>query len=809
MKIPLSWISLYSDISEIITKKSSKEIAHYFSTHAAEIDGIEDIFLDRVVVGKVISCKKHPESKKLSIVEVHVGNENTTILTGAANIIDAKYVAVALVGAVLPGDFTIGERMMAGMNSRGMICSIDELWLSGERAEWIMVLEDYWDTKILESHIGTSFFDLTLTLPWNRGEPFHFSLRDRVFTIDNKSITNRSDLFSIRGNAREFHALFDTPLVDTEQALTLPKDVQFFPVRKDTEKCMSYHLLWFDAQAVEETPFWMRIMMERAGLVPKLDIVDITNMIMIEYGQPLHVFDRDTIVWGITIRMAKKGETLLALNGIEYHLDTTDIVIADEKKILALAGIIGGMDSAINANSRNILFESACFDATTIRLTAQRHALRTDASTRFEKSLDPTLAYRSLSRIIDYMHFLGKNTEFTIFSSQPYEMNPSEIDLTYSFLEWKLGIRLEHATIHAILSKLWFGMKEKSDSMTVRVPSSRATKDIKIKEDIAEEIGRVYWYDSIEEKAPKSILTIGRSDSILSLQSIAIHHFSTRWWDEVYNYSFTNEVLDAKVWYHDQDDAVIVKNAFNQEYTHMRRSLLPRLALNISENIKYRKNLTFFEVGKCSWKKWNSVEETKFIAGISTEYSLEKMRDDIESYLTHTMGNSCIEVKQEWALPFLHPNACGIYTLNGVSVWHFGRIHPVTATEFDIPEDTLYFELALEPLVDAYNESEIVFREIGKYQSIPRELNFILPEKTSTGQVATTLSAVHPWIGNVQISSIFLDDEKVWKEKKAVTFSFTLENTEATISDSDALEVQNLIIDKMKQNGYELKGPDL
>lgn len=127
MKIPLSWISLYSDISEIITKKSSKEIAHYFSTHTAEIDGIEDIFLDRVVVGKVISCKKHPESKKLSIVEVHVGNENTTILTGAANIIDAKYVAVALVGAVLPGDFTIGERIMAGMNSRGMICSIDEL----------------------------------------------------------------------------------------------------------------------------------------------------------------------------------------------------------------------------------------------------------------------------------------------------------------------------------------------------------------------------------------------------------------------------------------------------------------------------------------------------------------------------------------------------------------------------------------------------------------------------------------------------------------------------------------------------------
>lgn len=808
MKIPLSWVSLYSDIWKVIAEKSIKEIAHYYSTHTAEVEGVEHLFFDKVVIGKVLSCEKHPDSKKLSIVQVSVGTETSTILTGAPNVIDATYVAVARIGAVLPWNFTIGERMMAGMKSSGMICSLDELWLSVERAEWIMILEEYWDRNLLESKIGTSFFDLTLPLPWKAWTQWYYSLKDTVFEIDNKSITNRSDLFSILGNAREFHTLFGTSLIEDERHIETD-NIPTFPIVIETEKCMTYNALCFDAVKIDPSPFWIQVMMERAWYSPKLDMIDITNMIMVEYGQPLHVFDRDTITGTITIRMAHNGEKFLALNGIEYDLIDTDIVIADEKKILALAGIIGGKDSSVHANSRNILFESACFDATTIRLTAQRLALRTDASTRYEKSLDPTLAYRSLWRIVDYMDFLWKNTGITHFFWKPIVMDIEAIDVPYAFLDWKLGIVLDHVTIQKILSDLGCTWQEYSQWIRVTPPSWRATKDIKIKEDIAEEIGRVYGYEMIDVIAPRSPIAVSRKDTILSLQKSAIHHFATRGWDEVYNYSFTNTDIDTRAWYTNQDDAIIIKNAFNREYTHMRRSLFPRLAQNIAENQKYRKYLSFFEIGACISRSWEDSEAIKYLAWISTEYSLEKMRQDLESYFEHVSWSSFREVKQEGVQPFLHPNSSGTYSLNGENICSFGRLHPQTAKEFHIPEESLYFEVNLEHLKHFYEDREKVFHEIGKYQSIPRELNFILPERTPVWDVALQLGAVHPWIENVQVSSIFRDMEKVWEGKKAVTFSFILSNKEASLTDTDALEVQNRVIDALKGDGYELKGFDI
>ena len=209
MKIPLSWISLYTPLAGVLEKYSIKDLAHEYSTHTAEIDGIENHSIDKVVVGKVISCEKHPDSKKLSIVKVDLGEySEETILTGAENIVDAHYVAVAMVGAVLPGDFSIGERMMAGMMSRGMICGADEIGMSTEKSTGIMILEDTWDEKVLEKSLGNSFFDLTLPFPGRNGEVYHYPLRDTTFEIDNKFITNRPDLFSIVGNAREFGAVF-------------------------------------------------------------------------------------------------------------------------------------------------------------------------------------------------------------------------------------------------------------------------------------------------------------------------------------------------------------------------------------------------------------------------------------------------------------------------------------------------------------------------------------------------------------------------------------------------------------------------
>jgi phenylalanyl-tRNA synthetase beta chain len=209
MKTPLAWISLYTPLDTLIASYETKSLAHTYSTHTAEIDGIENHNIPKVVVGKVLSVEKHPESKKLSIVRVHLGEHGEeTILTGAPNIVEATYVPVAIVGAVLGGDFVIGERMMAGMMSRGMICGADEIGMSTEESTGIMILEEIWDTDILETMIGKSFFSLTLPFPGRAGKPYQYTIGDIVFEIDNKFITNRPDLFSILGNAREWGAVF-------------------------------------------------------------------------------------------------------------------------------------------------------------------------------------------------------------------------------------------------------------------------------------------------------------------------------------------------------------------------------------------------------------------------------------------------------------------------------------------------------------------------------------------------------------------------------------------------------------------------
>lgn len=296
MKIPLSWISLYSPLNSLLSKHSIRDLAHEYSIHTAEIDGIEEHFLDKVVVGKVLSCEKHPESKKLSIVQVDLGiHGQETILTGAPNISEATYVPVAIVGAVLPGDFTIGERMMAGMMSRGMICGADEISMSTEPSTGIMILEEDWESPILEKMIGKSFFDLTLPFPGNNGEIYHYPLRDTTFEIDNKFITNRPDLFSVVGNAREFHAVFEVPFSPYIPKEDIVPQKNILNTIIETEKCLSYHLMKMGGVKVGKSPYGISLMMERAGLAPKMDIVDITNLLMTELGQPMHAFDADKI----------------------------------------------------------------------------------------------------------------------------------------------------------------------------------------------------------------------------------------------------------------------------------------------------------------------------------------------------------------------------------------------------------------------------------------------------------------------------------------------------------------------------------
>lgn len=826
MKTPLSWISLYTPLDTLLGQKTIKELAHLYSIHTAEIDDIIPHTLEKVVVGKVISTERHPESKKLSIVRVHLGEHGEeTILTGAENITSAIYVPVAMVGAVLGGDFVIGERKMAGMISRGMICSDDELGLVSERAEGILVLENIWDTSVLEEMIGKSFFDLTLPFPWIDGKIEQIPLRDTTFEIDNKFITNRPDLFSVRGNAREWHAVFDIPTNMMPERLPHSETTEHLSVEILTDKCFAYHLQRMNGISVKKSPFGVSIMMYRAGLSPKNDIVDITNLIMAEYGQPMHVFDADKVQGTISIRMAKNGETLQALNDEVYELGENDLIIADEKWPIALAWIIGGKDTAVSESTTSVLWESATFDPTTVRLTAQRHAIRTDASTRYEKSLDPVLAGDTFGRVSEYLDFEGKSYtpqgEFHFLDTS--KCHNITITLPIDLISKKAGKTIELTDIEKILRNLGFTITQKSDkSFIIKVPSWRATKDVSLPEDIVEEILRIYGYDFIESAPLVAPLAIRAKNEQRDLENIVLEFLSAQSWHEVYNYSFTNIPLQEKSLLKNPESLIAISNTYTEDFTHMRSSLAPRLFLNIQNNLRHSTDLHFFEIGNIYGKNINRNRhitellalqesqpfgESKKIAGVSLNENIETVREELEGLFEKILGYvPKIHQNNGQTLPFLHPGFSGTYGSGEKDFTTIGKIHPSIAVSFEIPENTWYFEVDFDALFDLFADREKLFRKISPYQSIPRELNFILEERTETGVIAEEISTVHPWIGEVTVNSIYRDEEKIGKDKKSVNFSFSLQWMDATLSDDEALTIQNNIIEKIEQLWYALRG---
>ncbi len=359
-------------------------------------------------------------------------------------------------------------------------------------------------------------------------------------------------------------------------------------------------------------------MLRKAGLSPKFDLVDITNYIMTELGQPMHAFDAEKVVGTLTVRQARDGEAVLALDSKEYTLTSKDVVIADSEKVLAIAGVIGGMSSAISQTTKHVYFESACFDPVAVRLTSQRLAIRTDASMRFEKSLDPTLASRAMPRVVDLLKFLGKPGNITgAFSYlDSSKVRDITIKTDLDFVEKKLGRRIEAPRTEDILKRLGFEASFAGDTFSVRVPSWRATKDISIKEDIVEELGRINGYELVPDTPITGPFSIATKNASIELRNRINAYLSGRGLFETYNYSFSNQNKDALIGYADDVNAVHIQNAFNVEYTMMRRSMLPNLLEATAENLKQQKTFGFFEIGKVFEKLGeNKFTEKKALAG--------------------------------------------------------------------------------------------------------------------------------------------------------------------------------------------------
>lgn len=812
MKTPLNWINLYTEISKTLEDKWVIELAHLYSIYTAEIDATQKyINDDKLVVWKVIEAIRHPDSDHLNIVQVDLWTlGKTQIVCGATNVLDAKYVCVATPGTMIKWEFEIKSTRLRWYDSNWMICSEDELEFQEMRAPWIMQLENYFDEKVLESQVGKCFWELEIEILWLEWEKFKTKLEDVVFEIDNKFITNRPDLFSIEWNAREFWAIFDLPFKPYSKKYEFKSNT--LETKIETDKVLAYNLLKIENIEAWISPFGITYSLYKSWVNSKFDLVDMTNYIMTELGQPMHAFDADKINWNICVRMAKDWEQILALNGETYKLSSTDMVIADDEKILAIAWIIGWADSAISETTKNIFIESACFDATTVRLTTQRLWVRTDSSARYEKSLDPLLTYRALSRALDFLDFIGKPGK--LIGESEYidnkQINNVKITLSRDFLIKKIGVEISNYEIWRILNALWFKYVESNNNYSIQVPSWRATKDISIKEDIAEEIGRINWYTNVPEIPIRWEFEITKKNQNIKLKQNIQEYFTWESWIEVYNYSFSNELLDEKIWINNHDDSIKIINAYSSEFSIMRRNMLANLLVNVENNKKMWSEFSFFEIANISSKNKEEFIESQKISGISYGKTFESFKNTLDWFFEFLIPWITLEIIQ-WTkrdiYPYFHPNkSWEIITSSWKNIWAYWFINPLVASNFELEDSKLiYFELDYNLIANLFIDNSIKFKEISKYPWIDRELNFVMDEKKPVWEVIKEIKSTDLLIKNVRIIDIYRNNEKLWNNKKSVTFAVLIQDTEKTITDEIALLIQNKIVKKLEILNIELR----
>ncbi len=579
MHVSYRWLGRHVDLEGI----SPEQLCEDLTLSTAEVEGLEKFapHLSDVRVGKVEARAPHPDADKLSVCTVDVGEEeNLTIVCGAPNVDAGQKVAVATVGTVLPGDFKIKKSKIRGVESRGMICSVRELEL-GEDHDGIWVLPE-------EAEIGQPVADAV-------------GLDDWVIEIDNKSLTHRPDLWGHRGIAAEIAAIYHRPLKPLAFDWPAWGDGAPYPIRIETPACSRYIGFKIDGARATESPDWLKGLLLAVGQRPIDCLVDLSNFVMLDLGQPNHTFDRHALhPDGIEIRMAREGEKMTTLDGEARALQASDLLICSGGDPVALAGIMGGETSKVEGETDALLLEIATFAPAVVRRTSSRLGLRTDASARFEKSLDPTLPERAGAH---FARLLAEIQPDVRFPAPPTDVgdwtDPAHVlTLRPERVRRELGKEIPDEEITSILERLGFGVEKIDEGYAVAVPSARSTKDVHLDRDLVEEVGRIYRYGNIEEKYMRADIAPPPRDPRRHLvRALQDRLAGAGRFHETLSYSFIEDGLLEKLGMSDLPHVRIV-NPVAQGEERIRRSVAPSLLAGLETNRRLMDDVRLFEVGK-------------------------------------------------------------------------------------------------------------------------------------------------------------------------------------------------------------------
>lgn len=809
MFLSRAWLNDYVAIPKSL---SAKELGLKLTMSVVEVEGWkkEGEYLDKVVVGRVLAIEKHPNADKLRLALVDIGKEKLKIVCGGMNLRQGMLVAVAQVGARVRwhGEDEWTELVPAkirGVESRGMICSAQELGLSEKMNPEDGIL----DISALDAKPGESFRNAA-------------GINDIIYDIDNKSMTHRPDLWGHYGMARELAALFGKKLsiITLAKIASKTKDKKLSVKVEDNKLCPRYCGLVIDNIKVGPSPFWMQKRLASVNVRPINNIVDITNYVLMELGQPLHAFDYNFIPGGeIIVRRAKEKEKITTLDNEVRTLTKNRLVIANSRGPIAVAGIMGGANSEISDKTTSVIIESANFEPYSIRKTSAALGLRSESSMRFEKSLDPNLAELGIRRAAGLILELcpGSCIASSLVDVKKFKLNQGPIKLDLEFLNKKIGIDISKSRVKKILSSLGFGVQDRGKWLSVKVPTWRATKDISISEDLVEEVARIYGYDNIKIYLPKFEIAPPKKNELRNLENNICDILVDFGLSQTSNYSFVGGKEMDKLGL-DKTKCIKIKNPVSEDQTSMRTALLPGLLGNIELNQYNYDDISLFEIGSVYWQgkgkntanpksKTYLPEEVKRLAAVfmtqDSKNEFARAADTLRSLFTRLKLDIELGEPQNKE-PYQHPGRCAEVLINKNVIGKIFELHPQAQQAFDIRHRVGYWEISLEALQKFIQKQEIKFKPLPKFPSVRRDLALVCPEELEYRGLEKTIKSASQLVVSVQPFDVYRG-KGLPAATKSIALHLVFRHDERTLQNEDVDKEINKILSSLKTRGVELR----
>ena len=789
MRVSLKWLKEYVDFD-----LAAEDLAHRLTMAGIEVGSIEQIGQDweNVYVGHVTSVDTHPNADRLRLATVDLGEEKITVVCGAPNIAPKQNIAFAKIGALLT-DSDTGEKSrlkaarIRGIPSEGMVCSERELGL-GEDHSGILVLPE--DAPIgipLETYMGDIIFDLDVT-------------------------PNRPDCFGMLGIAWEVAAITGNPVnvpknafAETDTPISKRVSVDIM----DPDLCLRYTATLIDDLKIGPSPVWMQQRLIAAGFRPINNLVDITNYVMMEYGQPLHAFDFSTLTGGkVIVRRGKTNEPMTTLDGEERTLSTDDLIIADAEHPVGLAGIIGGGPSEVTETTTSVLLESATFAHTAIRRTSSMQRVRTEASLRFEKGLNPELSIQALRRATELFVNLadGKPAKGYI-DEYPGMVTIEPIQLGKNHIKRVLGIEISIEEAISIFTRLGL-QASTTNPETIEVKPPFWRSDLAIPEDLIEELARTIGYDVIPITLPISPFPSHEPDPMGDLKNQIRHLMIGAGLQEIITYSLVSEEMLNLTAPENLFTPVRIWNPQSEEQEYLRTTLRANLLKTFSLNQRnVESGLKLFEIGRIYGKRDNELPEEReilaaILGGQRSELSWQGEDRDIDFFdakglLEHILGHFNIVATFEAAQdPVFHPGRSAVIIVENTPVGHLAEMHPNLNKKFEIDtEPVAYFELDIEAILPHIHDGN--YQPATRFPAVVRDLSFIVDTETPSGSIHEMIRTF-PSVVSVVLFDIYSGDQ-IPSGKKSCAFRVMYQNPTRTLTDDEVDIAQRQLLEKLQR----------